>query len=97
MLRNSAETSIGRFLTSPELLRDPTNHCVPILDSFPDELSNEISFIVMPMLRRFNDPPFDSVDEVVSFAEQCMEVGTFYYILELYPLICSLIGPCLYA
>jgi hypothetical protein len=53
---------------------DPANHSVPIFDTFVDSDSESISYLVMPFLRRFNDPAFGVVAEVVDFADQVLEV-----------------------
>lgn len=61
------------MLSSPERLREPSNHCVPILDHFCLE-SEEIDFLVMPLLVPFDGPPFLYVTEVVDFVRQTLEV-----------------------
>lgn len=71
---DKTEASIARMLSHPERLEDPTNHCIPILDFFTDDVDSDIGFLVMPLLRRFNDPPFFYVDEVVDFMRQTLEV-----------------------
>ena len=66
------ELNIARYLTG---LRDERNHCVSVWDFFdaPDDLSRTI--IVMPLLRKFDDPPFETVGEVVECVRQLFEVG----------------------
>ncbi|KAH8111750.1 kinase-like domain-containing protein [Phellopilus nigrolimitatus] len=70
---DSREAQIGLMLSSSERLQDPTNHCVPIFDTFVDEQDNQTMFIVMPLLRAFNDPDFEHVDEAVDFVRQALE------------------------
>ncbi|KAG1843659.1 hypothetical protein F4604DRAFT_1596655, partial [Suillus subluteus] len=64
------EVEIARYLTSIPL--DPMNHCVPILDVLhvPDE---ERDIIVMPLLRCFSDPPFETFGEAVECIRQLFE------------------------
>ncbi|KAH8111759.1 kinase-like domain-containing protein [Phellopilus nigrolimitatus] len=69
----SREAQIGLMLSSSERLQDPANHCVPIFDTFASEQDNQTMFIIMPLLRRFNDPEFEHVDEVVDFVRQTLE------------------------
>lgn len=69
------EADIALYLTTPEMLQDPTNHCVPIWDRFSDDAEPQYEFIVMPLLRRFDDPPFVVVSEVVEFMKQTLEVS----------------------
>ncbi|OCB90757.1 hypothetical protein A7U60_g2001 [Sanghuangporus baumii] len=74
--KNSDEKSIATYLSS---LKDPRNHCVPIIDSFPDETEDGIEFLVMPLLRMFNCPSFHSVNEVVGFIKQTLEGISFMH------------------
>ncbi|KII93048.1 hypothetical protein PLICRDRAFT_170843 [Plicaturopsis crispa FD-325 SS-3] len=67
------EIKIAKFLSSPALRCDPSNHCVPILDAFPDPVKPERSYLVMPSLRHFNEPEFTSVGEAVDFMGQTLE------------------------
>jgi hypothetical protein len=68
------EVNIGKYLTTTEMLLDATNHCVPILDSFLDPILPDVEYIVMPILRQYNDPEFCFVGEVVDFVTQLLEV-----------------------
>ena len=70
------ELKIATYFSSPELAHDPHNHCVHILDFFdlPNEPNKAI--IVMPLLKSFHDPPFETVGEVVDCVGQLIEVCT---------------------
>ncbi|KAL5513541.1 hypothetical protein ACEPAH_3940 [Sanghuangporus vaninii] len=68
------EAKIACMLSSMDRLQDPMNHCVPIYDCFPDIREQYGgSFIMMPLLRAFNDPPFVYVDEVIDFVRQMLQ------------------------
>jgi hypothetical protein len=54
---------------------DPTNHSVPILDTFVDSSDESISYMVMPFLRMLDEPPFFIVGEILDFADQILEVS----------------------
>ncbi|TDL18398.1 hypothetical protein BD410DRAFT_816219 [Rickenella mellea] len=75
----STEITIARSLTTPELLRDPMNHCIPILDTFQVESELDLQFIVMPVLRFFFDPPFFAVGEALDFIKQTLEGIVFLH------------------
>ncbi|OCB91923.1 hypothetical protein A7U60_g791 [Sanghuangporus baumii] len=77
--RDSTETSIGTFLSSPDLAKDPRNHCVPILDVIRDESAPNSEFLILPLLRPFNIPPFFSVDEMLDFVKQTLEGLAFMH------------------
>ncbi|KDQ64115.1 hypothetical protein JAAARDRAFT_27739 [Jaapia argillacea MUCL 33604] len=69
----TTEIAIALFLASEKCKRDPRNHCVSIYDNFSDPLEPDISFIVMPLLRPFDDPEFGTVGEVLDFIGQTLE------------------------
>jgi hypothetical protein len=73
-MRNIREVKIGMYLSTEEMLRDATNHCVPILEHFRDPIYPEVEYIVMPVLRAFDNPEFCFVGEVVDFVTQLLQV-----------------------
>ncbi|KAH9973838.1 kinase-like domain-containing protein [Lactifluus volemus] len=52
---------------------------LPILDTFVDYADESISYIVMPFLRLLDNPPFETVGEVVDFADQILEGLVFMH------------------
>jgi hypothetical protein len=64
----------SRLALTLAAFNDPTSHSVPILDTFLDNADESISYIVMPFLRLSDSPPFETVGEVVDFADQILEV-----------------------
>lgn len=75
----SDEIEICRYLSSEKSLQNSKNHCVPLLDAFQDPRSPETSYLVMPLLRRFDDPEFGAVGEVVDFVTQVLEGMEFMH------------------
>ena len=73
------EKEIGEYFSTGPIAADPRNHCIPIYDvlEVPDRPNEDI--LVMPLLRRCNDPPFKTVGEVVDFVTQIFEVCPFSY------------------
>ena len=71
---SSKELKIHRFLSDPERINDSHNHTVPLLDEFQDDTDSSYLYIVMPLLQPYNFPEFFSVDEVVDFIKQLLEV-----------------------
>ncbi|KAG1785388.1 uncharacterized protein HD556DRAFT_1422979 [Suillus plorans] len=67
------EVEVGRFLTSEPLRRQRENHCVEMLDvlQVPNEVDETI--LVLPLLRPFDDPPFETIGEIIDFALQVFE------------------------
>jgi len=69
--RKTNEVKIGRHLVPV----NSRNHCVPILDAFQDPVIPDFSYIVMPLLRLFDNPEFGAMGEVIDFVTQLLEVG----------------------
>jgi len=67
------ECGIANYFSSKELADIPENHCVPIYEALqaPGE---DITVLVMPLLRKCMDPPFETVGEVMDFLGQVFEV-----------------------
>lgn len=71
------ESNIACLFSFEEKVDDPQNHCVPVTDVFASPTEGHLLFIVMPLLRPFNDPPFAAVEEVVDFIDQILQVPYF--------------------
>ncbi|KAG2745899.1 hypothetical protein P692DRAFT_20740952 [Suillus brevipes Sb2] len=67
------EVVIGQYFMMEQSASHPRNHCVPFLDvlQVPGESDKEI--IVMPLLRDFTRPRFDTFGEVVECLRQLFE------------------------
>ena len=72
--KSTSELGIATYLSQPHLREDPRNHAVPILDSFDDDNDATIAYIVMPLLRSMDDPPFNLVHDILDFVDQVLEV-----------------------
>lgn len=70
----SREIEIGEMLSTRESLQDPLNHCVPFLDHFSSPEEPNIVYIVMPLLRPFDNPEFYDISEILDFMSQTLEV-----------------------
>ena len=77
------EVDIGLYFSTTGLASDTENHCVPFYEilSLDDD---ETIIIVMPLLRSYSDPPFDTFGEVIECFRQLFEVG--YDLYQLYSL-----------
>lgn len=67
------EIDITRYLSQEGFLEDKRNHCVSLLDIIDPGEGNEV-FLVMPLLRPFDSRKFESLDDVVDFIHQMLEV-----------------------
>ena len=87
------ESHVALMLSSHE---DAANHSVPILDTFVDSTDESISYVVMPFLRLFNDPPFESIGEILDFADQILDV-LIYWFKDVTCNDCLSSGSCIHA
>ena len=67
------ELQIGRFFSSREVATNLRNHCVPLLDVIKLPNSGQ-QLMVMPFLRPFDNPHFQTFGEFVAFFNQVCEV-----------------------
>lgn len=68
------EVKIGTLFSSEPLVSDPKNHCVPIYDVLTVPDIDDRVILVMPLLRQFDDPPFQTIGETVDLFSQLLEV-----------------------
>lgn len=69
------EVDIGLYFSSEPLASDPRNHCIPIYEVLQIPHTKNEVIIVMPLLRKYNDPRIKSVGEAVDFIRQIFEVS----------------------
>ena len=93
--QNPEEVDIAQFLTSEPLRSDPSNHCVPIYDTLlvPDD--DDLVIMVMPLLRSYTSPAFNTVGEVLECFRQIFEVTSTFALL--YQIPDCLSGPPVHA
>ena len=72
------EADIALYFSSQALASQPANHCVPVSEVFTLDGEDDIMIMVMPLLRRYDDPSFDTVGEAVECFRQLFEVALIY-------------------
>jgi len=77
--RDGGESRIAQMLNTPELREDPRNHCVPIIEMIDDPDNDSVSYMVMPLLRNADNPPFQYVKEMIDFVDQVLEGLVFLH------------------
>ncbi|TRM61100.1 kinase-like domain-containing protein [Schizophyllum amplum] len=73
------EVEVTSMLSSPHLAADPRNRCVPCLEVLRVPNEDNLSIIVLPLLRDYADPRFDTVGEVVDCLGQILECVQFLH------------------
>jgi hypothetical protein len=74
--RHPHEVEIGQLFSSEPLASNPKNCCVPFYDVLRVPDDEDTVILVMPLLYRIQNPPFQTVGEVVDFFRQMFEVAT---------------------
>lgn len=72
--RTSHERDVFQHLADAQRSSGKDHHIVSMLDSFEDEREPELAFFVMPLLHYFDEPPFETVSELVDLFGQLLEV-----------------------
>ncbi|TFY60100.1 hypothetical protein EVJ58_g5365 [Rhodofomes roseus] len=67
------EVEIARMFCTEPLKLDPRNHCVQIIEVLQDPKEEAASIIVMPFLKTYNKPRFDTIGEALEFFHQALE------------------------
>ncbi|KAH7903355.1 hypothetical protein BJ138DRAFT_1168237 [Hygrophoropsis aurantiaca] len=78
--RHPFEADIGKFFMSEPLASDPANHCVPIYEALSVPQDDDRILLVMPLLRAYSDPSFDTIGEVIDCLQQLFEGLQFMHI-----------------
>lgn len=68
------EADIATYFSSAALITQPANHCVPVYEVFALDDEDDIMVMVMPLLRPYNNPTFDTTGEAVECFRQLFEV-----------------------
>ena len=71
------EVDIGLYFSSEPWVSQSANHCVPIYDVLCLHGDSDIALVVMPLLRVYTDPNFDTIGEGVECFRQLFEVTRF--------------------
>jgi hypothetical protein len=68
------EVDIIQYFSEEPQASDPRNHCIHVLEVLrpPDKDENQV--LVMPVLRPYDNPDFDSIGEGLHFIRQLLEV-----------------------
>ncbi|SJL18168.1 uncharacterized protein ARMOST_21744 [Armillaria ostoyae] len=73
---DSPEFEISVLFSSPPLSLDPRNHCIPVYGVLK---FGSHAILILPILRLFWDPPFDTVGEVLECFRQIFEGVQFMH------------------
>jgi hypothetical protein len=72
------EVDISEFLSSEPLASESGNHCIPLYEVLEVPDNEDMLLLVMPFLRPYGDPRFETIGEAIEFFKQIFEVGTSF-------------------
>ncbi|KAF6751423.1 kinase-like domain-containing protein [Ephemerocybe angulata] len=64
------EVEVTEYLSSEPLRDDPSNHAVRPIEVLSHPTDEKTAFLVLPLLRNYDDPEFKTVGEIVGFIGQ---------------------------
>ncbi|KZS89792.1 hypothetical protein SISNIDRAFT_458480 [Sistotremastrum niveocremeum HHB9708] len=73
------ELSIWKYLSSSALSSDPRNHSAPLLDVHPLPDTDDEVLAIMPLLIYFDDPPFETLGEIMLCVHTYLEGLAFLH------------------
>jgi hypothetical protein len=69
------EIEISTYFSSEDMQKEPRNHCAPTYEVLRVPEDSDAAILVMPFLRRYDDPPFENTNEVLELFQQVFEVS----------------------
>lgn len=69
------QVEIASYCSSEDLASDIQNHCVPLYEVLTVPNITDTVILVMPLLRRWDEPHFATVADGMDFAKQLLQVG----------------------
>jgi len=76
---HTEELDIAVWFSAEPQRSDPANHCVPILRVLRNDNEPGWAILVMPLLRAYDSPDFDTIGEAVEFFKQLFEGVQFMH------------------
>ncbi|PIL35985.1 hypothetical protein GSI_01645 [Ganoderma sinense ZZ0214-1] len=67
------ELEIAQYFSTGPISADPRNHCCPIYEVLQDPTDENTIIMVMPHLRRYINPEFQTIGEAMEFFRQVFE------------------------
>ena len=76
--KSTNKFALSKIASSSTFAENPHNHCTPILDTFVDPSDDTMCYLVEPFLRQMNEPPIETVSEVIDFVDQTLQVNLIH-------------------
>ncbi|KAJ3528522.1 hypothetical protein NMY22_g9377 [Coprinellus aureogranulatus] len=73
------ETEVMKLLSNEPLKSNPSNHAVQPIEILQHPTDKDTTFVVLPQLRNYDDPPFETVGEIVGFIRQFLRGMNFLH------------------
>ncbi|EAU82364.1 other/AgaK1 protein kinase [Coprinopsis cinerea okayama7 len=73
------EVSILDYFSKEPLSSQPENHCVPLIEILHPPGDPDHDIVVLPVLRQYDNPEFETIGEAIDFIQQLLEGFTFLH------------------
>ncbi|KAL1661238.1 hypothetical protein GGF50DRAFT_129666 [Schizophyllum commune] len=80
--RHPTEGELTTMLSSPPLTSEARNHCIPIYDVLQDPDDDKYQLMVLPLLRRYASPRFDTIGEAVECFHQIIQCHLVFMLVQ---------------
>ncbi|KAJ2915958.1 hypothetical protein MD484_g4421, partial [Candolleomyces efflorescens] len=73
------EVEITTYLTTEPLKSQAENHTIPLIEVLQPPQEEDVRILVLPLLRDYDDPLFETMGEAIHFLDQFLEAVTFLH------------------
>ena len=98
-MRLDVHDKFAKFLTSAYRDRQcKGDHIVPLLDTFHQDEDESTVYFVFPFLRSADDPPMETIGDVIDYMDQIIDVRICLISLagpNMYSLLCRALSICI--
>ncbi|KAI0796158.1 kinase-like domain-containing protein [Abortiporus biennis] len=71
------EVDLTRYFSEEPIRSDPRNHCIQLVEVLDVPDNPDLKIMVLPLLRKYNSPSFETIGEALEFFRQIFE-GLFF-------------------
>ncbi|KAL1707160.1 kinase-like domain-containing protein [Schizophyllum commune] len=71
--RHPTEVEMTTMFSSPPFSSEPRNHCIPVYDVLQDPDDDKYQLMVLPLLRSYASPRFDTIGEAIECFRQIIQ------------------------
>ena len=92
--RHPTEVEMTTMFSSPPFSSEPRNHCIPVYDVLQDPDDDKYQLMVLPLLRSYASPRFDTIGEAIECFRQTIQVRKTHQSASLTSILTTPQGLC---